>query len=119
MQLQRVLFGCVACRGPTDPHIPWFGCTTVEAGGGHGAPSRGDAEDREELQAKEEQTLAEWQVGARATHTRQPGRAGKAQAAPTGLPTCEAPSGEITVLWTRTQDPRKAMIFTEFLPNQD
>lgn len=45
----------------------------------------------EELQAKEEHTLAEWQVGTRATtHSSQAGR-GRPSQAPTGLPTCEAP----------------------------
>lgn len=45
----------------------------------------------EKLQAKEEHTLAEWQVGTRATtHSSQAGR-GRPSQAPTGLPTCEAP----------------------------
>lgn len=45
----------------------------------------------EELQAKEEQTLAEWQVGARATTRGSQAGRGRPSWAPTGLPTCEAP----------------------------
>lgn len=46
-----------------------------------------------ELQAKEEQTLAEWQVGAEATTPGSRAAWGKPSWVPTGLLTCEAPRG--------------------------
>lgn len=79
--LQRALSGCGACGGPTDPQIPWFGCTTVEAGGGHGASSRGDDEDGK---AASQGGTHLGRVAGRyqGHHTQQPGRAGKAQPGP-------------------------------------
>ena len=44
-----------------------------------------------ELQAKEEQTLAEWQVGAEATTPGSQAGWGKPSWVPTGLLTCETP----------------------------
>ena len=90
MHLQRALSGGGACRVPTDPKSH-----------GLGAPQLKLEEDMEylreemmktgELQAKEEQTLAEWQVGSEATTPGSRAGWGKPSWFPTGLLTCEPP----------------------------
>lgn len=87
VQLQRAPSRCGACRGPTDPKSHGLGAPQLKLEENTGY-LREEMMKTGKLQAKEEQTLAEWQVGA-GDHAQQLSRVGKAQPGPkasTGSP---------------------------------